>query len=619
MTTKKEPTIKSEWHNWSRLVQFLVPYWFRFSLGILFALLNTGTNLLLFQGIPVILATIFPRSSDNGSSSLMPGISKGSETINQIISGMINFWNHVFGSEVSHGKVIATIVLVPVIMFLRAITDYLSNYYMSWVGVRIITDLRQKVFLHIQKLSLDFYNQSNVGDLISRLVNDCQQAQSGITTVIADAIKHPFTIIVFGWALLHQDFNFSIAAVVLAPVCALPIYIYGKKVRRTSKLSQENQGEILSRLHENITGVKVVKSFNMEEHEAKKFWETCYRQFGYQMRIVRSVNILNPMIEIVASIGVMAALFYAFRVQMEFGTLISLLFGMYTLYNPIKNLSKLHTTIQKSLAATDRVFAVLDSEPTVKEQPNAIELKPIHKGLRFENIDFSYDDHQVLHQIALDIPHGKTVALVGPSGGGKTTLLSLVLRFYDPAKGRVLVDEVNIKDVTFASLRKQIGIVTQDTILFNDTIHNNLCYGTLNATREQIINAAKQAYAHDFILQQPQGYETMVGDKGVKLSGGQKQRLAIARAILKNPAILLLDEATSALDSESERYIQKAFDELVKGRTVIVIAHRLSTVQNADLIVVIDKGRIVEQGKHDDLVKQNGLYRKLYDLQFAEV
>jgi subfamily B ATP-binding cassette protein MsbA len=315
----------------------------------------------------------------------------------------------------------------------------------------------------------------------------------------------------------------------------------------------------------------------------------------------------------------MVALIYAFRVQMDFPLLITLLFGIFTLYTPIKNLSKLHTTIQKSLASTDRIFSVLDSVPTVKESSSAIQLKPIQQSIRFENVSFRYETHDVLHNVSLEIQHGKAIALVGPSGGGKTTLLNLVLRFYDPTHGKILVDGIDIKDVSFDSLRKQIGVVTQENILFNDTIRNNLRYGSLEASEEQIIRAATQAYAHDFILQQPQGYETIVGDKGVKLSGGQKQRLAIARALLKNPSILLLDEATNALDTESERYVQAALDVLVKGRTVIVIAHRLSTVQNADLIVVLEKGRIAEQGKHDELLKQNKLYRKLYDLQFAEM
>jgi len=407
--------------------------------------------------------------------------------------------------------------------------------------------------------------------------------------------------------------------VVLAPLCILPISIYGRKIRATSKLAQENQGEIVSRLHENITGARVVKGFHMEAYEKKKFWETCLRQFSFQMRIVRSTNILSPLIEIVGAVGASAALYYAYRTQMPSSKFLELLVLIFVLYDPIKNLSKLHTTIQKSLASTDRILAILNTESSVKELPKAQTLSPIHSHIELKDLSFYYaEEKSVLQNISLTIPHGKTIALVGPSGGGKTSLLNLLPRFYDPTQGTIRIDGTDIREVSLQSLRKQIAIVNQDTILFNDTIRNNIRYGSLDASDEEIIKAAKQAYAHDFILQQSHGYDTIVGDKGVNLSGGQKQRLAIARAILKNPAILLLDEATSALDTESERFVQAALDELIKGRTVIVIAHRLSTVQKADFIVVIDKGRIIEQGRHEELLQQNKLYRKLYDLQFAE-
>ncbi len=604
--------------NWLRLIRFLKPHRLRFAGGILFGMLNSWTNYLLVQGIPVIFSTVFPPSSPKNHTEALFGFGKNA-LIDRFVNGLLSLWNTLFGETPSQAKIIATVLLVPATMILRALTDYLSNYLLSWVGVRIITDIRQKVFVHTQKLSLDFYNKSNVGDLISRLVNDCQQAQSAITTVIADSIKHPFTIVVVGWAILQADWRFSLSAVVLAPLCILPIAIYGRKVRKTSKLSQENQGEILSHLHENITGVRVVKGFGMEKQECEKFWQTCYRQFSYQMRIVRSINILNPLIEIVASFGVMAALYYAYHVHMPVGTLAGLLFGIFALYTPIKNLSKLHTTIQKSLASTDRIFAILDTEPTVKEAPAAIQLPPIRNDIQLKDVSFRYDDHPVLQNISLDIAHGKTLALVGPSGAGKSTLLSLLLRFYDPISGHILIDGHDIRGVTFESLRKQMAIVTQDTILFNDSIRNNIRYGSIGATEKQIVEAASRAFANEFILTQPMGYDTVVGDKGVKLSGGQKQRIAIARAILRNPSILLLDEATSALDTESERFVQAALDELIEGRTVVVIAHRLSTVQKADQIVVMERGRIVEKGRHDELLARGKLYRKLYDLQFQEV
>jgi subfamily B ATP-binding cassette protein MsbA len=572
----------SNFQNWLRMLRFLKPYRLRFAGGIFFGMLNGLSTLALMKGLPYV-------------------------------------WDKVLvNRESSATTAIAIVLLVPAIMVARAFTHYLSAYLTSWVGTRIITDIRQAVFEHIQTLSLDFYNRSNVGDLISRIVNDCQQAQSAVTTVISDCIRHPFTLIAIGTALIMKDWQFSLAAVLLAPLCILPIAIYGRKVRRTSKLSQENQGEIVSVLHENMTGIRVVKAFHMEEYERKNFWTTCYRQFAYQMKIVRSVNILTPLIEIVASLGTAVALYYAYRHHMSSKDLLELLLGIWGLYDPIKNLSKLHTTIQKSLASTDRILILLDATSTVKESPTAKPLAPIEKAIRFNDVSFRYDAKWVLQNVSLTIPHGQTYAIVGPSGAGKTTLMNLILRFYDPTQGTVLIDGTDIRDTTFLSLRRQMAIVTQETILFNDTIRNNIRYGSMDASDAQVEEAARRAHAHDFILHQPQKYDTVVGEKGVKLSGGQKQRLAIARAILKNPAILLLDEAMSALDTESERLVQEALDELIRGRTVVAIAHRLSTIQHADRIIVLDHGRIVEEGKHEELLASGKLYRRLYDLQFQD-
>ncbi len=570
----------ARFRNWVRLLGFLKPYLPRFLSGQFFGILNALSSLALMKGVPKV-------------------------------------WDYVFGGHrAAFSEALTIIAMVPLIMVVRAVTSYLNTYFTSWVANRIITDIRQKVFEHLQRLSLDFYNRANVGDLISRITSDCQQAQSAITTVVNDIVRHPVTLITIATALLLKDWKFSLAAVILAPLCILPIAIYGRKVRKSSRLHQESQGEIVSRLHENITGTRVVKAFHMEPYEAKKFWETSYRQFALQMRIVRSINILSPLIEIVASLGATAALLYAFQRGMRSGDFWELLLGIFFLYDPIKNLSKLHTTIQKSLASTDRVLSILDTAPSIAEVPAARSLPPIREAIELRDVSFRYDAKWVLQNVSLRIPHGKTVALVGPSGAGKTTLLNLLPRFYDPTRGRVLVDGADLREVSLLSLRRQLALVSQDTVLFNDTIRNNILYGRMEAADSEVFEAARRAHAHDFVLQQPDGYDTVVGDKGVKLSGGQKQRLAIARAILKNPAILLLDEATSALDTESERLVQQALDELIRGRTVVVIAHRLSTIQRADLIVVLDGGRIVEHGAHVELLAQDKLYRRLHDLQF---
>ncbi|MDD2708165.1 MAG: ABC transporter ATP-binding protein [Verrucomicrobiae bacterium] len=575
------PNSSSHYQNWLSLLAFLKPYKARFASGILFGILNGLSGAALMKGLPYVIKT-------------------------------------VFSGQQKDGIVMAAIALVPVIMITRAFFGYLSTYFMSWVGTRVITDLRQRVFEHIQTLSLDFFKKSNIGDLMARITHDCQQAQSAVTTVIADSVKHPFTVIVVTVMLMIKDWQFFLGAVVLAPLCVLPIAIYGRKVRRVSKLTQENQGEITSCLHENLTGAHIVKAFHMEDYENKRFWDVCYRQFAYQMRIVRSINILSPLIEIVAAIGASVALVCAFHRHMSFDQLFELLLGIYLLYDPIKNLSKLHTTIQKSLASTDRILTVLNTRPTVVEKTDARTLKPIQDFIRFDDVSFRYDTKWVLQNVDLLIPHGQTIAIVGPSGAGKTTLLNLILRFYDPRHGTVSIDGIDLREVSLLSLRSQTAIVTQETILFNDTIRNNIRYGSFDAPEEKIIEAARKAHAHDFIVHQIHGYDTIVGEKGAKLSGGQKQRLSIARAILKNPAILLLDEATSALDTESERYVQEAIDELIRDRTVVVIAHRLSTVQRADRIIVMEHGRIVEQGKHAELLATGKLYRKLHDLQFSK-
>jgi subfamily B ATP-binding cassette protein MsbA len=576
----QDPSSPSRFRNWLRLLAFLKPYLPRFVSGQFFGILNGLSSLALMKGVPKV-------------------------------------WDYVFGEHRAPlSEAVTIIALVPLIMVVRAVTSYLNTYLTSWVANRIITDIRQKVFEHLQKLSLDFYSRANVGDLISRVTGDCQQAQSAITTVVNDIVRHPVTLVTVATALLFKDWKFSLAAVVLAPLCILPIAIYGRKVRKSSRLHQESQGEVVSRLHESITGARVVKAFHMEPYEGKKFWETSYRQFALQMRIVRSVNILSPLIEIVASLGATAALLYAFQRGMRSGDFWELLLGIFFLYDPIKNLSKLHTTIQKSLASTDRVLAILDTVPSIADAPSARELAPVRQAIELRDVSFRYDAKWVLQNVSLCIPHGKTVALVGPSGAGKTTLLNLLPRFYDPTQGAVLVDGADLRGVTLLSLRRQMALVSQDTILFNDTIRNNILYGRMDASEAELVEAARRAHAHDFVLQQPHGYDTVVGDKGVKLSGGQKQRLAIARAILKNPAVLLLDEATSALDTESERVVQQALDELIRGRTVVVIAHRLSTIQRADLIVVLDGGRIVEQGAHAELLAKGQLYRRLHDLQF---
>ncbi|MGD0016795.1 MAG: ABC transporter ATP-binding protein, partial [Verrucomicrobiia bacterium] len=469
------------------------------------------------------------------------------------------------------------------------------------------------------------------GDLISRVTNDVGLIQRVVTTVVEDFVKQPFVFLGALGGLLYLDWKMTFVALILFPACIIPVIKFGRKTRNATRAAQQHLASLVSVLQEAIAGLRVVKAFNAEQRETEDFRKLSGKVFSQQMRVVRSSALLRPIIGMLAALGTASVFIYAYRQHMTGGILIGVAVGLYFLYDPVKKLSRVHLVIQESLSASDRIFQLLDRQPSVAEAPAARALPPFRRAIRFENVSFGYphtgsngaNGVDVLRDINLDIPAGSVVALVGSSGAGKTTLINLILRFYDPTGGAIKIDGVDIRTVTFKSLRDQIGLVTQETFLFNDTVTNNIAYGKPGASMEEIVSAAKRAHADQFIEQMPQRYDTLAGDAGVKVSGGQRQRIAIARAILRNPPILLLDEATSALDTESERVVQAALDELMWGdrqrgrHTMLVIAHRLSTVQHADQIVVLDEGRIVERGTHAELIALGNLYKKLHDLQFS--
>jgi subfamily B ATP-binding cassette protein MsbA len=518
-------------------------------------------------------------------------------------------------------SIILICLAIPAIMTVRSLCSYGNSYYMNWVSNRVVTDIRSQLFSKMVRHSMDFFNKMRSGFLMSRITNDTRAMQMALTTVSSDLFKQPVAVIGGIAVLLVMDWKFTVVTLILFPTCLLPIRIYGRRARKAVQSEQEGMGEMVVTMQETFAGIRVIKSFAREAHQENAFKRSNQMQFSQVMRMIRSMEAVGPLVETIAAIGVGMALLYVYAANLSAGRFFGLISGIFILYDPIKTLSKIHIVMQRSIAATTEIFSILDSEPAVLDAPNAVALPSSQGRIDFENVRFRYAGTVIdaVNGINLRIESGKTYALVGASGAGKSTILSLILRLYDPTSGAVKIDGRDLRSITQKSLREQIGLVTQETFLFHDTIFKNIQFGRLGAEPEEIYEAAHTAFAHDFIIAQPNGYETVIGDKGCLLSGGQQQRIAIARAVLKNAPILLLDEATSSLDSESEKQIQKALAKLAAGRTVIAIAHRLSTVLSADQIVVLDSGRIKEIGTHAELLEKSGYYRRLYDHQFNRV
>jgi len=511
---------------------------------------------------------------------------------------------------------------VILLFLVKGVFNYLQAYLMNFVGLRVVANIRENLYNHLQTLSLSFFTKTPTGILISRITNDVNLVQGSVSNVVTGVLKDVFSILALTGVLFYQNWRWAIVILIVYPLAILPINRFGKRLRRISRRSQERMGSITTFLHETITGNRIVKAFNMEEYEKRRFAEENDRFFVTVFRRTKIRALSHPLMEffggLAAAFLIWVGGYSVIRGETTPGTFFSFMTALFMLYSPIRDLNKGNLEIQEGLAAAARIYELLDTLPEIKDEAGALPLPPVSKGVDFRNVTFKYDGEPVLKDISFQVRVGEVVAIVGMSGAGKTSLVNLLPRFYDIEQGHILIDGRDIRRVTIQSLRDQIGLVTQQTFLFNDTVRNNIVYGSRERTEQEMIKASTAAHAHDFIMRLPQGYDTMIGEQGVKLSGGERQRLSIARALLKDAPILILDEATSSLDSDSEAEVQKALERLMENRTVFVIAHRLSTIRNAHRILVLSGGLLVEEGNHEELMARQGEYRRLYELQFKE-
>ena len=512
---------------------------------------------------------------------------------------------------------------IIIIFFIRGVCFYGQNYLMSYVGERVIIDIRSAVYEKLQRLSVSFYDKNKTGTIMSYVTNDVSALQAAMVQNTIDMITEGSVLIGSITAMVYLDWKLTLFTFCTFPFVLWLMDFFGKRIRKSGRRIQECTADITSILQETVSSARVIKSFVREDYEIERFCNQNFANFRANMKNAQLMALLTPVIEFVAAIGVTAIIWYGghgvIDGDLTAGSLVAFLVYAVNISNPVKRLTRVVGSIQRALAAAQRVFDILDMKEEIAEIQGAKALPQIEGSVEFKDVSFAYDKGEpVLKDVSFKAEPGEVIAIVGPSGAGKSTIANLLPRFYDTTSGSISIDGNNIAEVKVASLREQVGIVPQETVLFNGSLYDNILYGRLEATREEVEAAAKAANAHNFIMEFPNGYETMLGDRGLNLSGGQRQRIAIARAILKNPRVLVLDEATSALDTESERIVQEALDRLMVGRTSFVIAHRLSTIKNADKILVLQRGRIVEVGTHDELMANNKLYSHLYNIQYRE-
>jgi subfamily B ATP-binding cassette protein MsbA len=604
-----------------RLLSYLAPYWKRLTLTIgamfLFA---------LFSGFSIGMISPFLRVIFEGQPiDVVPAVSA------PVPSGVGHWLDGLqlrLGALIEGATAIESLrrisVAIIAIFFLKSLFGYLQNFLMVSIEQLVIRDIRNELYGHLHDLPLRFFHDFRTGQLISRMTSDITLVRGVLTDGFANLIRHGFLVLVYLGVMIWSSWRLTLLSALVIPPITLVIVKVGKRLRKGNRSIQEYLGDLASLLQETITGIRVVKAFAMEEFEKRKFREKNLDYYRTFVKTERIGSLGRPLTEFLGAIGAVVILWFGGREVLETGSLSADRFFVFlaaslSLLSPFKVISNFNHLIQQGLVACERVFGILDTRPDVAEPVEPIEAVGFEDRIELRGVGFAYTpDEPILREIDLTIRKGEIVALVGPSGAGKSTIADLIVRFFDPTEGEILLDGVDLRRLSTRSLRRLMGIVTQEVILFNDTIFNNIAYGLEEVPEARVVEAAKAANAHEFILAMPEGYRTVVGERGVKMSAGQRQRIAIARAVLKNPPILIFDEATSSLDTESELLVQTAVQRLMKDRTTLVIAHRLNTVHNADRIVVVDRGRIVESGTHFELIAKDGLYRRLYELQFQD-
>jgi subfamily B ATP-binding cassette protein MsbA len=611
-------------NNLANVFRFGAPYirryWVRMALGVLLGVLFGISNAAILGGSKALLGRVFPSEASDAPLQMVERsgsswLREQATRVRENLSAMADPWLPKDTGELDAKQVVGLLFFFPLLFAFRGYIGYLSSYCMGWVSERVISDLRQDVFQKLSTLSLDFYNRATMGDLITHVHGDTQALQKSLNLGVSDLVKEPVTIIFTLGYLLWMDWKLTLFVAAFMWVCIVPMAVLGRKVRRASKGNVKTGVLQQSLLVEFLSSIRLIKAYKLEKQATERFAQHARQLVHHGMKQIQAKELINPLIETIGAIGLGILLVYIIYTGKTGAELAVFVGAVALVYTPIKKVAGLHVYYQQASVGVERLIKILNEQPTVKEPTSPKVMKPFAREICFENVTFAYNDRPVLRNFSLSIPFGMKLGVVGESGSGKSTLVNLLFRFYDPQEGRILIDGQDIRDVTTFDLRAQMALVSQEIILFDQTIAENIACGRADASRVEIEDAAKAAFAHDFIMELPERYETRVGDRGVLLSGGQRQRIAIARAFIRQAPILALDEATAALDAESEAQVQRAIDHLAEHRTVISVAHRLSTLAKMDKIIVLHAGRIVEEGTFSELLRGDGVFGSMAQRQ----